>query len=93
MPSILGNFLKKYNKQLINYINYKNICYVYQSAYKKGHNTETTLLATITGIYFSLDKHSRIQLLQLDLSSAFDCIYLGICINRLSLIDTTGDTL
>ena len=44
-------------------------------------------------IYFSLDKHSRIQLLQLDFSSAFDSISHDILINRLSEIGITGDAL
>ena len=42
-------------------------------------------------IYFSLDKYSRIQLLQLDLSSVFDSISHDILINRLSQIGITGD--
>ena len=44
-------------------------------------------------IYFALDKHSRIQLLQLDLSSAFDSISHDILINRLSKIDISGEAL
>ena len=44
-------------------------------------------------IYFSLDNHSRIQLLQFDLSSAFGSIYNNILINRLSQIGITGDAL
>ena len=39
----------------------------------------------MNNIYFSLDKHSRIILLKLDLSSAFDSIYHDILINRLKI--------
>ena len=44
-------------------------------------------------MYVSLDKHSRIKLLQLDLSYSIDSIYLDILINRLLLIGITGDVL
>ena len=63
LPIIGKLFEKNISKQLINYINDNNLVYVYQSAYKKGHNTETALLSTMNDIYFTLDKHSRIQLL------------------------------
>ena len=61
MLTIIGKlFEKNISKQLINYINDNNLVDVYQSAYKKGHNTETALLSTMNYIYFALDKHSRI---------------------------------
>ena len=40
-------------------------------------------------IYFSLDKHSRIKLLQFDLSSSFCSISNDIIINRLSKLGIT----
>ena len=44
MLPIIGKLFEKYiSKQLINYINDNNIVDVYQSAYNKGHNTETAL--------------------------------------------------
>ena len=79
---------KNISKQLINYI---NLVDVYQSEYKKLHNTETDLLATMNDIYLSLDKHSCIKLLQLNLSSAFDSISHDILINRLALLGINGD--
>ena len=80
LPIIGKLFEKNISKQLFNYMNDNNLVNVYQSAYKKGHNTETALLSTMNDIYFFLDKHSRIQLLQLDLSSAFDSISNDILI-------------
>ena len=43
LPIIGKLFEKNISKQLINYINDNNLVDVYQSAYKKGHNTETSL--------------------------------------------------
>ena len=40
----------------------------------------------MNNIYLSLDKHSRIQLLQPDLSSAFDSISNYILINRRKVV-------
>ena len=47
LPIIGKLFEKNISKQLINYINDNYLVGVYQSAYNKGHNTETSLLATI----------------------------------------------
>ena len=44
-------------------------------------------------MYFSLDKHCSIQVLQLQLSFAFDSISHDTTINRLSLIGISGDSL
>ena len=91
MLPIIGKLFE--NQYLSNSLIILNLVDVYQSAYMKGHNTETALLATMNGIYISLNKHSRIKLLQLDLSYAFDSISHDILINRLSQIGITGDGL
>ena len=46
----------------------------YQSAYMRGHSTETTLLRVLDDVYHAADDHSRSLLLQLDLSAAFDTL-------------------
>jgi len=46
----------------------------YQSAYRRGHSTETTLLRMLDDVYRAADNHSRSLLLQLDLSAAFDTL-------------------
>ena len=46
MLPITGKLYEKnISKQLINYINDNNLVDIYQSAYKKGYNTETDLLS------------------------------------------------
>ena len=45
-----------------------------QSAYRRGHSTETALLRLSNDIYTSADNKSRTLLIQLDLSAAFDTI-------------------
>ena len=56
----------------------------YQSAYRRGHSTETTLLRMLDDVYRAADNHSRSLLLQLDLSAAFDTLD-----NRLSFAGWT----
>jgi len=46
----------------------------YQSAYRRGHSTETTLLRMFNDVYPAADNHSRSLLLQFDLSAAFDTL-------------------
>ena len=46
----------------------------YQSAYRHGHSTETTLLRVLDDVCHAADNHSRSLLLQLHLSAAFDTL-------------------
>jgi hypothetical protein len=50
-----------------------------QSAYRRGHSTETALLKLVNDIYCCADKGCRTLLVQLDLSAAFDMIDTNIC--------------
>ena len=44
----------------------------FQSAYRRGHSTETALLRLLNDVRFAADKKSRPLLALLDLSAAFD---------------------
>jgi hypothetical protein len=53
-----------------------------QSAYRRGHSTETALLKPSNDIYQSADDKSRTLLVQLDLSTAFDTIDKSTLLQR-----------
>ena len=51
-----------------------------------SHSIETTLLSLFDNIYWSLDVDRSIQLILLDLSSAFDTIKHAVLINQLQSV-------
>ena len=55
----------------------------FQSAYRRGHSTETALLRLLNDVYCSADSGFRTMLLQLDLSAAFDTIDTSTLLRRL----------
>jgi len=63
----------------------------YQSAYRKGHSTETALLEVLDGVYTAADKQVTV-LIRLHLSAAFDTVDHEILVQRLQtefgVIDT-----
>jgi len=55
----------------------------YQSAYRKGHCSETALLEVIDGVYTAADNKQVTVLIGLDLSVAFDVVGYKILLQRL----------
>src|SRR5258706_214466 len=55
----------------------------FQSAYRRGHSTETALLRMLNDTYCTADNKARTLLIQLDLSAAFDTIDHKILLRRL----------
>jgi len=55
----------------------------FQSAYRRGHSTETALLRLLNDVYGAANDGFRTVLLQLDLSAAFDTIDISSLLCRL----------
>ena len=70
-------------KQLLNHMNLNGLEEIFQSAYKKGHSTETALLRVFNDILNGIDTGNICILNLLDLSAAFDTIDHDILLKRL----------
>jgi len=67
------------NKYIINI----NLNKLLQSAYKRGHSTETGLVRVKNGILMSIDQDKPVILILLDLSAAFDTVLYNALFSRL----------
>jgi len=64
----------------------------FQSAYRKKHSTETTLLKTLSDIYSDIDSGSSTLAVSLDLSAAFDTVCHSTLLHRLQTSFGISDT-
>ena len=69
--------------QTYNYLEAHNLMPTMQSAYRKHHSTETTLLRVTNDILRAIDRRQDVVLFLLDLSAAFDTIDHTILVERL----------
>ena len=60
---------------------------VLQSAYRKGHSTETALLKVTNDILMNMDRQHRTLLVMLDVSAAFDTVDHEILLRMLASKD------
>ena len=74
-------FIAKILKKFVH--NSHNHLSTYQSAYRPGHSTETSLLKVISNLFLSLNKGNMSVQALLDFSSAFDTIVHSILVHRL----------
>ena len=70
-------------KQITTFVDFNNSSCNLQSAFRKNHSTETAITLILNDIYTSLDRNKKIQILLLDLSSAFDTLSFDILSDRL----------
>jgi len=69
--------------RIIVHLEHNDLNDIYQSAYRRGHSTETALLKVHSEIAEALDEGSMTALIMLDLSAAFDVIDHPILLKRL----------
>ena len=70
--------------QLVDHLTQNELVDIFQSAYRKGHSTETALLRVQNDILMEMEKENVVLLVLLDLSAAFDTIDHEILLKRLS---------
>jgi len=71
-------------KQLQSHLDAAGLMPTMQSAYRKGHSTETALAKVCSDIITAMDKGRHVLLALLDLSAAFDTVDHDILLERLS---------
>jgi len=72
-------FLNRLRPQLLGSRNFSRL----QSAYRRGHSTETALLHVLNGVYAAADQKRVTALVGLDMSAAFDTIDHDVLLERL----------
>ena len=74
---------KSVHKQLENYLKKHNLHAEFQSGYKSHHSCETATLAIYNDLLCITDNKSKIILLLLDLSAAFDTVNHSLLLQKL----------
>jgi len=72
------------NHQLTEYLSESRLLPRFQSAYRRGHSTETALLKVFSDVVNAIDSGQLALLSLLDMSAAFDTVDHDIFIQRLS---------
>ena len=79
--------------QLNRFIAENKLYYIFQSAFRRGHSTETALQQILNNIYSTLSPSISCQLILLYLSCAFDSLSHSVLISRLEMIGIRGTVL
>ena len=93
IPFLSKVFEKVVASALVKYLDENQLFDPYQSAYRKGHSTESALLKVYNDMLVARDKGHCVLSVYLDLSAAFDTIDHIILIRRLSEIGVSDTPL
>jgi len=82
------SFLSKASERIVaqklsDYLSANNLLLVHQSAYRKFHSTETTLIRVVSDALTAADDPKVTLISLLDLSAAFDCVDYPLLLLRL----------
>ena len=83
LPTISKIVERFFQSRLIAHVEQSSSFNRFQSAYRRGHSTETALLRMLNDVYHAADNKSQTLLIQLDLSAAFDTIDKSTLLRRL----------
>ena len=84
---VLSKILEKIvNDQLQAYLSTHNILSTFQSGFRKGHNTTTSLVKVTDDIRFAMDRKEVTLLTLFDFSKAFDCVHHELLLTKLANI-------
>ena len=72
-------------KQLLTHLSDNGLLEIHQSAYRKGHSTESAVLSVLDGLLINADNRQVSLLALLDLSAAFDTLDHPILLKRLDV--------
>ena len=74
LPYLSKILEKTVNSRLDSHLEGNGLLDIFQSAYRKGHSTETALLRIVNDVLLALDEGKATLLIMLDVSAAFDVV-------------------
>ena len=83
LPLISKIFEKSIHFQIEDYLNKKNIIYMYQSRFRRNHSTDLCLAQLIDFVATGMDKQMYTSMILEDLQKAFDTLDHGVLLEKM----------
>jgi hypothetical protein len=92
-PSIVKVIEKVVHKKVLFHLEHNHLTDPFQSAYKKHHSCETTILSILNDAYTAMDKREVTIMAFLDMSAAFDTVDHNLLSQKLLSLGIAGEAL